>query len=112
MILGVPDSVFARARAEDSKPWNDQDGLPRHLMEYKRLHPDAIIDPEMPPESARVQAIKFLKLRHLPGSLLGEWQYPLPSIEVLRPPTMFPPPVRVMSFPVNEENVYSGSNSF
>jgi len=74
---------------ENNHVWND-DEIPEHLQRLKRMNPDAAIDPEMSPEAGVVRAIKFLKQQHLPGSLLGEWQMPLPNVEVFRTPTMFP----------------------
>ncbi len=58
--------------------------LPTWLLDRKAKHPTAIIDPEQPPRGDLIKAIEFLKQQHLPGSLLGEWQYPLPSIEVCK----------------------------
>jgi hypothetical protein len=72
---------------ENGELWNE---VPPHLARLKREHPDEPIDPETPPQREIIEAIKFLQQQHLPGSLLGKWQFPLPGIEVCRPPMMFP----------------------
>lgn len=66
------------------------DTIPEHLRRMKRENPALVLDEDTPPERAIVQAIKFLKQNHLPGSLLGRWQMPLPEIEVFRAPVMIP----------------------
>jgi hypothetical protein len=57
--------------------WNDAE-VPEHLLHLKQEHPDLPIDPDMPPTWEVAKAIYFLKQEHLPASLLGEWQYPIP----------------------------------
>lgn len=80
-LLGLSQSAFKKILDENSKVWNIEDDVPLYLREFKRLHPDDVIDPDMPPERELVKAIRFLRQEHLPGSLLGEWQFPFPSIE-------------------------------
>jgi hypothetical protein len=79
---------------DNSAIWTETGEIPEHLLRTKRAYPNKIIDPEEPPQAEIVKAIKYLKQVHLPGSLLGKWQFPLPDIEVFRPPMMFPAPPR------------------
>ncbi|KAJ4364580.1 hypothetical protein N0V83_009176 [Neocucurbitaria cava] len=80
-LLGLSQPAFKKIFDENSKVWLIEEDVPMYLREFKRLHPDDIIDPDMPPEREVVKAIRFLGQEHLPGSLLGEWQFPFPSIE-------------------------------
>ncbi|KAL6703368.1 hypothetical protein ACN47E_009710 [Coniothyrium glycines] len=82
VILGLSGSAFSAIQSEDSKPWNVEDPLPKHVEDYKMRNRNMMVDPDSPPPAEIVQAIKFLRQEHLPCSLLGEWQYPLPPIEV------------------------------
>lgn len=91
-ILALSDSVYCKMMDRDAEPWTVEEGLPPHLLEMKRRYPHMVMDPDTPPWPERVQAIKFLKQNHLPASLLGEYQFPLPPAEVFRPPVMCPPP--------------------
>ena len=86
-LLKLSDMTLKTFIEENDEVWDD---IPEHLLRFKRENPDAIIDPDMPPAREVVKAIRFLKQQHLPGSLLGEWQLPLPDLEVFRPPMMFP----------------------
>ena len=86
---------------ENSQVWTVDDEIPLHMRQHKRLYPNDIIDPDEPPAREKVKAIKFLMQSHLPGSFLGEWQYPLPSVEVFRPPIMFPAHLRVVGAAAN-----------
>jgi hypothetical protein len=65
---------------ENDEAWDE---IPTHLAKLKEEHPDDPIDPELPPQRRIVQAIRFLKQEHLPGSLLGKWQFPIPHVEVI-----------------------------
>ncbi|KAF1850654.1 uncharacterized protein K460DRAFT_350683 [Cucurbitaria berberidis CBS 394.84] len=94
-LLGLSQSALKIILDENSAMWTVEDNVPKYLRDYKKLHPDKIIDPDAPPPREVVKAIKFLKQAHLPGSLLGEWQFPLPSIEVFRPPPIYSIPLRV-----------------
>jgi hypothetical protein len=67
---------------ENNKAWDE---IPLHLAKLKKEHPDEPINPNLPPLHSLVEAIRFLKQEDLPGSLLGEWQFPLPHVEVLSP---------------------------
>ncbi|KAF2713197.1 hypothetical protein K504DRAFT_498013 [Pleomassaria siparia CBS 279.74] len=60
-------------------PWHETDENPEHLMELKRRNPGVPINPDMPPQTDLVNAIRYLRQEHLPASLLGEWQFPLPD---------------------------------
>ncbi|KAH9871100.1 hypothetical protein J1614_006674 [Plenodomus biglobosus] len=81
-VLGLSRSQLTQIIADNSEVWNFAEDIPVHLREYKRLHPQEAVDPEMPPPHEVVRAIKYLKQNHLAGNLLGEWQMPLPSTEV------------------------------
>lgn len=76
---------------KNSEVWTVDADIPTHIQLRKRRHPQDIINPDEPPQREVVKAIKFLKQNNLPGSLLGEWQYPLPSIEVIQTPLVFLP---------------------
>lgn len=67
---------------ENDETWNEWDSIPQYILDYKEQHPDFILDPNDPPPHAIVKAIRFLKLRNLPGSLLGPHQFPLPELQV------------------------------
>ncbi|KAF2472812.1 uncharacterized protein BDR25DRAFT_366021 [Lindgomyces ingoldianus] len=59
---------------ENSKIW-DNDNVPPHLQELKRLAPDDPINPDTPPPGEVKKAFRYLRKEGLPGSLLGEWQF-------------------------------------
>jgi hypothetical protein len=90
-ILNLTKNELHTIMAENSHVWSD-DEIPRHFLEHRRKNPDAIIDPDEPPPSEIVKAIRYLKQSSFPGSLLGEWQKleSLPTTEVFRPPFQFP----------------------
>ncbi|CAO2653637.1 Nn.00g030480.m01.CDS01 [Neocucurbitaria sp. VM-36] len=83
-LLGLSQSEFKTIQDENCQVWNVEDDIPRYLLEFRRLHLNEIIDPDTPPEREVVKAIRFLRQELLPGSLLGEWQFPLPSIEAFQ----------------------------
>jgi hypothetical protein len=89
-ILELSNSTLKSIMEENAKIWNVEDEIPGYLLRYKRENPEVAIDPDDPPPQEVVRAIKYLKQMHLPGTLLGEWQFPLPDLEVFRPPMMFP----------------------
>ncbi|KAF1940548.1 hypothetical protein EJ02DRAFT_423884 [Clathrospora elynae] len=93
-ILNLTESALRDILGENSDHWHVEDDIPRHSKEFHRLYPNEIVDPDEPPKREVVKAIRYLKQQSLPGSLLGEWQTPLPAIEVFRSPTMFPPPLQ------------------
>jgi hypothetical protein len=76
---------------DDDEMWTTVEDIPEHLLRYRREQPHAVVDPDYPPPRELVKAIRFLKQEHLPGSLLGEWQFDVPDLEVFRLPMMFPP---------------------
>lgn len=78
---------------ENNEPFYGDSELPAHILEIKRQFPSDPIDPDTPPPREIVKAIKYLKQNHLPGSLLGEWQFPMPRVEAFNPlPTPAPTP--------------------
>ena len=81
IVLGLTLDAVMKILYEDTKPWDEQDGLSDYVLELKRQYPNELIDPDTPPPREVVKAVYFLKQQHLPASLLGEWQFPLPSIE-------------------------------
>jgi hypothetical protein len=86
-ILGLSDMTLKSIMDDNDEL---QNYFPPHLIGLKENNPDDPIDADMPPLRGIVDAIRFLKQHKLPGSLLGKWQFPLPDIEVFRPPTMIP----------------------
>ncbi|PSN71296.1 hypothetical protein BS50DRAFT_631279 [Corynespora cassiicola Philippines] len=55
-------------------------------MAKKGQKPEDSIDPEEPLGFEVVDAIKYLKQKHLPASLLGKWQLPLPDEDIFKDP--------------------------
>lgn len=88
-LLQINSSTFQRIVEENAHVWETEE-IPAHLLRLKQQNPGKAIDPDTPPQTGVVHAIRYLQQMHLPGSLLGEWQFPLPNIEVFRPPVMFP----------------------
>ncbi|KAH7385416.1 hypothetical protein DE146DRAFT_636009 [Phaeosphaeria sp. MPI-PUGE-AT-0046c] len=88
-LLQINNSTFQKIAQENAHVWENEE-MPAHLLRLKKQNPDKAIDPDTPPQTGVVHAIRYLQQMHLPGSLLGEWQFPLPDIEVFRPPVMFP----------------------
>ncbi|OAL03152.1 hypothetical protein IQ06DRAFT_292370 [Phaeosphaeriaceae sp. SRC1lsM3a] len=88
-LLQLNKAAFQKIVQENAHVWETED-IPAHLLRLKREDPDKAIDPDTPPQTGVVHAIRYLQQMHLPGSLLSEWQFPLPNIEVFRPPVMFP----------------------
>jgi hypothetical protein len=81
LSLGSPGDQKLQAILEENRaPWNDMDDIPAFLLELKRANPDQPVDPDTPPPDATLKAVRYLKQRHLPASLLGEWQFTLPSL--------------------------------
>lgn len=81
IALGLELDAVMKILYEDTKPWSEQDGLSDYVLELKRQYPNEPIDPDTPPPRELVKAVYFLRQQHLPASLLGEWQFPLPSID-------------------------------
>lgn len=86
-LLGLSNMTLKTIMEENDRVWDE---IPEHLLRLKRENPGIVLDEDTPPERAIVIAIKFLKQNHLPGSLLGRWQMPLPDIEVFQSPVMIP----------------------
>jgi hypothetical protein len=86
-LLGLSNMTLKTIMEENDRVWDE---IPEHLLRLKRENPGIVLDEDTPPERAIVIAIKFLKQNHLPGSLLGRWQMPLPDIEVFHSPVMIP----------------------
>lgn len=90
-LCQINQSTFDKIMEENARVWETQDEIPAHLLRLKQQNPGKAIDPDTPPQTGVVHAIRWLKQMHLPGSLLGEWQFPLPNVEVFRSPVMLPP---------------------
>lgn len=88
-LLGLSDSALKEIMEENENIWPSEE-VPDHLQKLKAANPNAAIDPETPPARRLVRAIVFLQQQHLPASLLGEWQFPLPSTQVFMPPVPTP----------------------
>lgn len=86
-ILNLEMEKLVAIMKENMEVWTTEDEIPKYFQQYRRRHPDAIIDPDEPPPAEVVRAIRFLRQQSLPGSLLGEWHI-LPPVEVFRPPVM------------------------
>ncbi|KAF2870858.1 hypothetical protein BDV95DRAFT_70080 [Massariosphaeria phaeospora] len=81
-LLHIPDrAVLDKILAENS----DVHDIPQYIWDLKEEFPDKPIDPDMPPPEEVVKAIKYLRQEHLPASLLGEWQFRLPRVEIAKP---------------------------
>jgi hypothetical protein len=100
-ILQISKTTLKAIMSDNSVIWTKQAQIPKHLLSKKKADPHAVIDPEEPTQSDVVKAIKFLKQLHLPGSLLGKWQFPLPNVEVFQPPVMLPTPPSPPNIPVS-----------
>jgi hypothetical protein len=87
-ILQISEATLDAIMSDNSVVWTKLSQVPKHLVEKKRANFSAVVDPEEPTQSDLVNAIKFLKQLHLPGSLLGKWQFPLPDVEVFQPPML------------------------
>jgi hypothetical protein len=92
-ILKITKAKLDSIMAENAEVWENDDMIPRYFQEYRKRYPKAIIDPDEPPPTEVVRAIRFLKQQSLPGSLLGEWQK-LPAVEVFRHPFKFHLPTK------------------
>jgi hypothetical protein len=92
-ILNITKTKLNKIMAENAEAWATDDMIPRWFQEYRKRYPKAIIDPDEPPPTEVVKAIRFLRQQSLPGSLLGEWQT-LPGIEVFHHPSMFHVPTK------------------
>jgi hypothetical protein len=88
-LLEISTTEFKDIMDENAHVWDDGD-IPQHIRDFQRWRPGEVVDPDWPPQDGVVRAIRWLKQEHFPGSLLGEWQFPLPDLEVFRPPVMFP----------------------
>ena len=80
-LLRLEETALAAILEDNASIWETNE-IPEHLLELKRLRPNQVIDPDTPPPREVVKAIHFLKQEHLPASLLGEWQFPLPKADL------------------------------
>jgi hypothetical protein len=62
----------------DFSPTGEED----HFRKWQIQHPGEALDPDLPPPEEIVKAIEFLRQKRLPGSLLGQWQFPLPKLSL------------------------------
>ena len=83
-LLSLSKTELDTILGENENVRNAEHAIASHMHNYKTLHPTAIADPDEPPKHEIVKAISFLKQQRLPGSLLGKWQFPLPSPEVFK----------------------------
>jgi hypothetical protein len=81
-ILDLSVEALEEVMSEKHRVWAGAGDIPEFLREYKSKYANVAVDPDTPPPRERVKAIRFLRQMRLPGSLLGEWQFPLPSLEV------------------------------
>lgn len=81
ILLGLEMDAISAIMHENIAFANSQ-FIPAELLQYKQSHPDEIVDPDTPPSREIVRAIQYLMQERLPGSLLGEWQFPLPELQV------------------------------
>ncbi|KAF2796991.1 hypothetical protein K505DRAFT_415371 [Melanomma pulvis-pyrius CBS 109.77] len=92
-LLNINTSELSTIIKENNELFYGDDELPAHILELKRQFPNDPIDPDTPPPQEIVKAIKYLMQNHLPCSLLGEWQFPMPRVEAFNPlPTPTPTP--------------------
>lgn len=87
-ILNITKTKLDTIIAENAAVWETEAEIPNYFKDYRRRYPNAIIDPDEPPPTEVVKAIRFLRQQRLPVSLLGEWQT-LPVPEVFHHPHMF-----------------------
>jgi len=87
-ILNLAKVKLDTIMAENAAVWETEAKIPQYFKDYRRRYPNAIIDPDEPPPTEVVRAIRFLRQQRLPVSLLGEWQA-LPGPEVFHHPHMF-----------------------
>ncbi|KAF2245408.1 hypothetical protein BU26DRAFT_607661 [Trematosphaeria pertusa] len=80
ILLGLEMDAISAIMHENIAFANSQ-FIPAELLQYKQSHPDEIVDPDTPPSREIVRAIQYLMQERLPGSLLGEWQFPLPELQ-------------------------------
>ncbi|KAH8725679.1 hypothetical protein GQ44DRAFT_796839 [Phaeosphaeriaceae sp. PMI808] len=85
-LIGLSGINLKTIMDENDEVWIDINDVPEHLLRFKRENPDVVLDPDTPPALEVVKAIRYLKQKHFPGSLLGSWQMPLPDLEAFIPP--------------------------
>ncbi|KAI4649355.1 hypothetical protein J4E93_003672 [Alternaria ventricosa] len=73
-ILNLSKAKLDTIMAENAAVWETEAEIPQYFKDYRKRYPQAIIDPDEPPPSEVVRAIRFLRQQRLPVSLLGEWQ--------------------------------------
>jgi hypothetical protein len=72
-LLGLSDFELQTYIDECCTPWQDPEDFPNHIRSLSRC--GKVVDPDQPPTQAVLQAIFYLRQNHLPGSLLGDWQF-------------------------------------
>jgi hypothetical protein len=79
MLLKITLAELQSILDENSAVWSTEE-IPKHLLAYKRAHPDEPVDPDIPPLGAVIHACVFLQSESLPLSLVYRYftnQYPL-----------------------------------
>lgn len=78
VLLDVGKDMLDSIIEENCHIW-ETDEIPEYTLQVKRKSPGRSIDPDTPPPAEILKAAIFLRRKHLPGSLLGEWQHCLPQ---------------------------------
>ncbi|KAI4927187.1 uncharacterized protein J4E92_006353 [Alternaria infectoria] len=73
-ILSLSKAKLDTIMAENAAVWETEAEIPQYFKDYRKRYSNAIIDPDEPPPTEVVRAIRFLRQQRLPVSLLGEWQ--------------------------------------